>query len=159
MSSAVGNREYLGRSTGLICTNGEQKRWSPFVDNLLVEGIGESRYVAHKACAQGKACGTSRTVRYWGSPECPWRWSVARPLELVRSGIDAPSGDTSSRQEITLNEEEISDVNLATFYVFDKETPEQLESAKNLRGVAEALGLPRLWGLRWLQRLRRLRRL
>jgi hypothetical protein len=53
------------------------------------------------------------------------------------SGIDAPSGDTASRQEITLNEEEISDVNLATFYVFDK------ENARTAR-VSEKLA----WGCR-----------
>ena len=37
------------------------------------------------------------------------------------SGVDAPSGDTTARHEINLNEEEISDVSLVTFYVFDKE--------------------------------------
>jgi hypothetical protein len=39
----------------------------------------------------------------------------------IASGADAPSGDTAAGHEITLNEEEISDVSLATFYVFDKE--------------------------------------
>ena len=34
---------------------------------------------------------------------------------------DLPSQNTSPRQEIFLGEEEISDVSLATFYVFDKE--------------------------------------
>ena len=37
------------------------------------------------------------------------------------SGEDISSRDTAARHEITLNEEEISDVSLATFYVFDKE--------------------------------------
>src|ERR1700739_3667180 len=37
------------------------------------------------------------------------------------AGADIPSDDTAARHEITLHEEEISDVNLATFYVFDKE--------------------------------------
>ena len=37
------------------------------------------------------------------------------------SGTDIPFDDTAGRHEITLHEEEISDVNLATFYVFDKE--------------------------------------
>ena len=32
-----------------------------------------------------------------------------------------PSRDTAPRHHITLNDEEISDINLATFYVFDKE--------------------------------------
>jgi hypothetical protein len=39
----------------------------------------------------------------------------------IASGVDAPSGDTAVGHEITLNEEEISDVSLATFYVFNKE--------------------------------------
>ena len=34
------------------------------------------------------------------------------------SGADIPSEDTAARHGITLHEEEISDVNLATFYVF-----------------------------------------
>jgi hypothetical protein len=34
-----------------------------------------------------------------------------------RRRSDIPSDDTAARHEITLNEEEISDVNLATFYV------------------------------------------
>src|SRR6266403_5083816 len=34
---------------------------------------------------------------------------------------DRPSRDTAPSHEITLNEEEIADVSLATFYVFDKE--------------------------------------
>ena len=34
---------------------------------------------------------------------------------------DIPSQNTSPRQEIFLGEEELSDVSLATFYVFDKE--------------------------------------
>jgi hypothetical protein len=34
---------------------------------------------------------------------------------------DIPTGDTASRHVITLSEEEIFDVSLATFYVFDKE--------------------------------------
>jgi hypothetical protein len=37
------------------------------------------------------------------------------------SAVDIPSRDTAPRHEITLIEEEISDVSLATFYVFDKE--------------------------------------
>ena len=53
---------------------------------------------------------------------------------------NVPSQDTGSRTVITLGEEEIADVNLATFYVFDKKTPEYLRRAYNLRGeVAEAV--------------------
>jgi len=37
---------------------------------------------------------------------------------------DIASRDTAPRHEITVGEEEISDVSLATFYVFDKENAE-----------------------------------
>ena len=37
---------------------------------------------------------------------------------------DAPTQDTGVSHEIFLGEEEISDVSLATFYVFDKENPQ-----------------------------------
>ena len=37
---------------------------------------------------------------------------------------DTPTQDTGVSHEITLGEEEISDVSLATFYVFDKENPQ-----------------------------------
>jgi hypothetical protein len=39
---------------------------------------------------------------------------------------NVPSQDTWPRPVITLNEEEISDVSLATFYVFDRENESQL---------------------------------
>jgi hypothetical protein len=38
------------------------------------------------------------------------------------SGVHIASRDTAPAPEITLNEEEISDVSLGTFYVFDKES-------------------------------------
>jgi hypothetical protein len=41
---------------------------------------------------------------------------------------------------MTLNDEEISDVNLAAFRVFDKENAGRPDLAKNLPGVAEAAG-------------------
>ena len=52
---------------------------------------------------------------------------------------NVPPRDTELRPVITLDEEEISDVSLATFYVFDKEPPEHLSSAKayNLQPAAE----------------------
>jgi hypothetical protein len=60
------------------------------------------------------------------------------------SGADIPSGDTAAGREITLNEEELSDVSLATFYVFDKEnarTPKVSEKlAWGCRGCASARG-------------------
>jgi hypothetical protein len=36
--------------------------------------------------------------------------------------VDTPSRAVAPSHEITLNEEEVADVSLATFYVFDKET-------------------------------------
>jgi hypothetical protein len=37
-----------------------------------------------------------------------------------RPAADISSRDTAPRHEITIDEEEISDISLATFYVFDK---------------------------------------
>jgi hypothetical protein len=55
----------------------------------------------------------------------------AAGLSLIAGGASAataapaavmPTMDTAPNQEVILGEEEISDVNLATFYVFDKES-------------------------------------
>jgi hypothetical protein len=35
--------------------------------------------------------------------------------------MDTPALDTAHRANVTISEEELADVNLATFYVFDKE--------------------------------------
>ena len=40
---------------------------------------------------------------------------------------NVPSEDTAPRPVITLGEEEISDVSLATLYIFDKENESQLD--------------------------------
>jgi hypothetical protein len=45
---------------------------------------------------------------------------------------DIPSQNTSPRQEIFLGEEELSDVSLATFYVFDKEGIAKSQSGQQL---------------------------
>ena len=51
------------------------------------------------------------------------------------AGNAAPSLDTASRQVITLGEEEISDVSLGTFYVFDKEhAPQAGQNIQLARG-------------------------
>ena len=49
--------------------------------------------------------------------------SLAGSASAATSGpaTDIPSWDTAARHEIVLGEEEISDVSLATFYVFDRE--------------------------------------
>jgi hypothetical protein len=56
---------------------------------------------------------------------------------------DIASRDTAPRHEITLGEEEISDVSLATFYVFDKEnagTPKVSEKLAWWRGCRGCRG-------------------
>src|SRR6202023_3007503 len=45
---------------------------------------------------------------------------------------DLPSQNTSARQEIFLGEEELSDVSLATFYVFDKENTVKPQAGQQL---------------------------
>ena len=49
---------------------------------------------------------------------------------------DVPSQDTASRHEISvgLHEEEIADISLATFYVFDKENAGLLRGGEKLAG-------------------------
>jgi hypothetical protein len=47
--------------------------------------------------------------------------AVAGGASATAPIANVPAQDTGSRPVITLGEEEISDVNLATFYVFDKE--------------------------------------
>ncbi len=61
-------------------------------------------------------------------------------------------------QALTLGEEEIADVSLATFYVFDKENTAQAQGGVQV-AWARLRRLPRLrWLLRWLPSLPRLRR-
>src|SRR6202047_5013907 len=45
---------------------------------------------------------------------------------------DTPSPNTSPRQEVFLGEEELSDVSLATFYVFDKENAAKPQAGQQL---------------------------
>ena len=64
--------------------------------------------------------------------------------------MSTPSAEVS--HQLFLGEEEISDVSLATFYVFDKENAGSLKSGVQLaRGGAVRRRLrrrPRLWGVR-----------
>jgi hypothetical protein len=73
---------------------------------------------------------------------------------------EAPAADM--RHEITLGEEEISDVSLATFYVFDKENPRTLRPGVQLAGHGGCKGCGGCRGCGghgWLRpRLGRLRR-
>ena len=57
--------------------------------------------------------------RRWGPPVCRCRWRAACLLRRRRT-YRRRSADLS--HEFILAEEEISDVSLATFYVFDKES-------------------------------------
>ncbi len=67
-----------------------------------------------------------------------------------------PPRDTAPRPIITLGEEEISDVNLATFYVFDKENIEFGDRVQLARRGCGGCGC-RGCAVRGLSRLRRLR--
>src|SRR5262245_42863474 len=51
--------------------------------------------------------------------------AMAGGASAIPLAANVPSQDTGAR--LTLGEEEISDVSLATFYVFDKENESQLE--------------------------------
>ena len=70
---------------------------------------------------------------------------------------DIPTQNTWVNPEITLAEEEISDVSLATFYVFDKENPGTSGPGLLLAGKPRRRRR-RLQRLRRRQRLQRLRR-
>jgi hypothetical protein len=61
--------------------------------------------------------------RYWGLLGFLWPWPEAH--QQPPSAANVPSQDTGPR--VTLGEEEISDVSLATFYVFDKENESELD--------------------------------
>jgi hypothetical protein len=47
--------------------------------------------------------------------------SLASGASAVPNGLGVPTSNTGDGNQVTLGEEEISDVSLATFYVFDKE--------------------------------------
>jgi hypothetical protein len=75
---------------------------------------------------------------------------VSLSLAGGASAAVAPATDTSLRataptHEIILNEEEISDVSLGTFYVFDKETrqPGQQYAQRGCRGCGGCRGCAR----------------
>jgi hypothetical protein len=87
---------------------------------------------------------------------------VAGILSLASGTTGAAVGPASDNPTektapvITLGEEEISDVSLATFYVFDKENAENKSSPFT---TCPTQSLPRLQKLCSLRNLRRLRRL
>jgi hypothetical protein len=64
----------------------------------------------------------------WESPEYPWRWPAEHPHRLLDlPAVDVPVQNTATHHELFLGEEEISDVNLSTFYVFDHENDATLK--------------------------------
>ena len=73
--------------------------------------------------------------------------------------VPMPTQNTAANHEIMLGEEEIADVSLATFYVFDKENPRTFSPAVRLAGHGGGGGcrLRRWWRVRPGRR-RRLRR-
>ena len=75
--------------------------------------------------------------------------------------VDASTPDTRVSHQVFLGEEEISDVSLATFYVFDKENAGSLKPGLQLqRWLRRRLWRlwPQPWWRWWFQRLRWLRR-
>ena len=91
-----------------------------FVEHLP-EGMGGLYHAAREASFEAKASGMRSTV-VGGPPGCRCRWRAAHPREPVgRQRIYRRSGAPHRVTKSRLGEEEISDVSLATFYVFDKE--------------------------------------
>ena len=74
---------------------------------------------------------------------------------------DTLSQNTSPRHEVFLGEEEISDVSLSTFYVFDKENAAKPQAGEKVAWGCRCGGCRGCGGCRCvrLERLRRLRRL
>ncbi len=67
----------------------------------------------HRACA----------VPLLGAAGLSLSLASGAPAATEGPAADMPTQNTGMSHEITLGEEEISDVSLATFYVFDKENP------------------------------------
>ena len=59
---------------------------------------------------------------------------------IVGPAADTPKADNPSRHVITLSEEEIFDVSLATFYVYDKENARTHLAAQNGKGSGQGCG-------------------
>ena len=59
---------------------------------------------------------------------------------IVGPAADTPKADDLSRHVITLSEEEIFDVSLATFYVYDKENARTHLAAQNGKGSGQGCG-------------------
>ena len=60
--------------------------------------------------------------------------------QSVGAAVDMPTWSTDASHEITLSEEEVSDVSLATFYVFDKETTAVAPGVQLVRGGCGGCG-------------------
>ena len=99
--------------------------------HLPTEQVWEDlQYATIRSKLRSESVG-GQPYRYWGPPGCPWRWRAAHPQQPAPTA-DVPSQDTAPRPVIALGEEEISDVSLATFYVFDKENAGTSSSANKL---------------------------
>jgi len=71
------------------------------------------------------------------------RWGVVAGGRRVRSVVGPPSDTLTVNTAVTLYEEEISDVSLSTFYVFDHENPGARRSGLQLaqrRGCGSCAG-------------------
>ena len=78
----------------------------------------------HRACA----------VPLLGAAGLSLSLASGAPAATAGPVADMPTSNTEVGHEITLGEEEISDVTLATFYVFDRENPATSRSGLRLAG-------------------------
>ena len=80
--------------------------------------------------------------------------SLASGASAATTGpaIDTLAQDAGPRHQVTISEEEVSDVSLATFYVFDKENAgsrvsgEKVAWWRGCRGCRCGWGCRRCWG-------------
>ena len=127
---------------------------------ILVESQRRRLLLWRRPDALQRASVEIRPYPCWESPECLWRLRVAEhPLQPPARWRIFRRRIPRAHQVITLGEEEISDVSLSTFYVFDKENAATTKVGESRLGLRRLRWLPvRRLPLR-LERLRRLRRL
>ena len=98
----------------------------PFATAGCCSGLVLRRRYRRLLCRTRKKCRSEnaggRPCPCWAPPGCRCRWRTEQSAAIAGAAADISTGDTGASHEIILAEEEISDVSLATFYVFDKET-------------------------------------
>ena len=94
-------------------------RTMPRASNFSLVRHGRMRHATCEAGFEAKALGR-KPYRFWELSGCPCRWRAAHPQQPPdRQGHSVADYRVASTSHS--HEEEISDVSLATFYVFDKE--------------------------------------